>query len=575
MRTPALPPRATLTADLSAGITVAAMLVPQSMAYAMLAGLPPQVGLYASTVPLVLYALIGTSRQLAVGPVAIVSLLTATALASVAAEGTAGYLTAAAMLAVLVGVIHLVMGVGRLGFLVRLLSHPVLVGFTTAAALIIGASQLKTVMGVSIPRAEHFHETVWHLLRAVPDTHGLTLAIGIGAIALMVGLKRVMPVIPAALTAVAVTTVASAVFGLNDRGVAIVGEIPQGLPALTIPTDLGLVGTLLPAALVITMVGFMESIAVGKVYARRNRYEIDSNRELFGLGVANVGAGLTGGYPITGGFSRTAVNAEAGATTKLAGVITAAIVTLVILAFTPLFRMLPSATLGAIVLVAVAKLVDVKEMRHIKAIKNSDVVTMGVAFVATLALGIELGIVVAVVASMVVVAARMMTPHTAILGRLPGTHIYRNIERFPEAERVPGVEIIRFDVSLSYLNVEFLKRRVARLVAEAPPGLEVVIVDASGVNDIDASAVEALSELIEELAGKGIDVYLAALKGPVRDVLDRAGITAALAGRCHRDVDEAVGALRREGRVVASAGSAADHASVGAALDPAAEAGLR
>jgi sulfate permease, SulP family len=543
MRSPIHADRATMTADLSAGITVAAMLVPQSMAYAMLAGLPPQVGLYASTVPLVLYALLGTSRQLAVGPVAIVSLLTASALSTVANEGSTGYLTAAAMLAVLVGLIHLVMGVGRLGFLVRLLSHPVLVGFTTAAALIIGTSQLKTVMGVSIPRSEHFHDTVASLVRAAPDTHLLTLVVGLGAVVLMVGLKRWMPIIPAALTAVVITTIGSIGLDLRGRGVAVVGEIPHGLPALTLPTDLGLVGSLLPAALVITMVGYMESIAVGKVYARRNRYELDSNRELFGLGFANIGAGIVGGYPVTGGFSRTAVNADAGARTKLAGLVTAAIVTLVIVAFTPLFRELPAATLGAVVLVAVAKLIDTKEMRHIGSIKTSDLVTMIVAFTATLALGIELGIAVAVVASMVVVAARMMAPHTAVLGRLPGTHLYRNLERFPEAERIPGVEIIRFDVSLSYLNVEFLKRRVARLIDEAPAGLEVVVVDASGVNDIDASAVEALNELIEELASKGIAVHFAALKGPVRDVLDRAGVTSMLAGRCHRDVDEAVHAV--------------------------------
>lgn len=542
MRRPTLPQRSTVTSDLAAGLTVAAMLVPQSMAYAMLAGLPPQVGLYASTVPLVLYALIGTSRQLAVGPVAIVSLLTASALSAVAAEGTTGYLTAAAMLALLVGAIHIVMGIGRLGFLVRLLSHPVLVGFTTAAALIIGASQMKTVMGVSLPRSEHFHETVWNLVRAIPDTHLTTLAVGVSAIALMIGLRRWMRTFPAALAAVVVTTIASAVLDLGARGVAVVGEIPQGLPALTLPTELGLVGTLLPAALVITMVGFMESIAVAKVYARRNRYDLDSNRELVGLGLANVGAGLTGGYPITGGFSRTAVNAEAGANTRLAGVVTAAVVTVVIVAFTPLFRLLPAATLGAIILVAVAKLIDRKEMSHIKAVKTSDFITMIVAFVATLALGIELGIAVAVVASMVVVAGRMMAPHTAILGRLPGTSMYRNIDRFAEAERVPGVEIIRFDVSLSFLNVEFVKRRVARAIADAPHDVRVLVIDAAGVNDIDASAIDLLTEIIEELDGRGIDVRLASVKGPVRDVLDRAGVSLQLAGRIHRDVDEAVSA---------------------------------
>ena len=543
LSTPTLPERSILTADLVAGITVAAMLVPQAMAYALLAGLPPQVGLYASTVPLVLYALLGTSRQLAVGPVAIVSLLTASALATVAEEGTAGYLSAAALLAVMVGVIHLILGAGRLGFVVRLLSHPVLVGFTAAAALIIGASQLKHVLGVTIPRTDHFHDTVWELITSVPAAHGLTLAVGIGAIALMVLLKRWLPMIPAALAAVAATTVASAVFDLSGRGVAIVGEIPQGLPPLTLPNDLGLIGTLLPAALVITVVGYMESIAVGKVYARRNRYEVDSNRELFGLGLANIGSGLVGGYPVTGGFSRTAVNAEAGARTKLAGVVTAALVALVIVAFTPLFRLLPAATLGAIVLVAVAKLVDVGEMRHIRQVKTSDLATMVVAFVATLTLGIELGIAVAIVAGLVVVAARMMAPHTAILGRLPDTTTYRNVERFPDAERIPGVELVRFDVSLSHLNVDFVKRRVHRLVDEAMPGLEAIVIDASGVNDIDASATESLDELITELGANGIVVHLATVKGPVRDVLMRAGLYQRLGDRIHPDVDHAVKAI--------------------------------
>ena len=535
--------RDTLLSDLGAGLAVGAMLVPQGMAYALLAGLPPEVGLYASTVPLVLYAIFGTSRQLAVGPVAIVSLLSATTIASVADEGTAGYVTAAALLALLVGVVHIVLGVARLGFLTRLLSHPVLVGFTSAAALIIGASQVKHLLGVSLENDEHFHETVWELIQKSTDAHGLTLAVGLGAIALMVGLKRWLPVLPGALAAVAVTTVASVVWDLESRGVKVVGEIPQGLPPLTVPDEFGIIGTLLPAAMVITLVGYMESIAVAKVYARRNRYEVDANRELIGLGAANVGAGLFGGYPVTGGFSRTAVNAEAGARTKLAALITAAVVTLVIVALTPLFEQLPSATLGAIVVVAVAKLFDVAEISHIRHLKTADFITLVVAFLATLAFGVELGIGIAIAASIVVVAVRMMTPHTAELGRLPDSTLYRNVGRFPQAERVPGVAIIRFDVSLSYLNVEFLKRRVHRLVDEAGPELRAVVLDASGVNDIDTSAVEAFTELVVDLAEDGIAVHLAGAKGPVRDVLMRSGTYQQLGDRVHDQVHDAVVAL--------------------------------
>ncbi|MFP5577961.1 MAG: SulP family inorganic anion transporter [Acidimicrobiia bacterium] len=535
--------RDTFFADLGAGLAVGAMLVPQAMAYALLAGLPPEVGLYASTVPLVLYALLGTSRQLAVGPVAIVSLLSATTLATVADEGTAGYVAAAGLLALLVGVVHIVLGVARLGFLTRLLSHPVLVGFTSAAALIIGASQVKHLLGVSLENDEHFHETVWELLQKTSDAHGLTVVVGAGAIALMVGLKRWLPVVPGALVAVVVTTVASVVWDLQDRGVKVVGDIPQGLPPLSLPDDLGIAGTLVPAALVITLVGYMESIAVAKVYARRNRYEVDANRELIGLGAANIGAGLFGGYPVTGGFSRTAVNADAGARTKLASLITAAVVVLVIVALTPLFENLPSATLGAIVVVAVAKLFDVAEITHIRKLKTADFVTLVVAFLATLAFGVELGIGIAVAASIVVVAVRMMTPHTAELGLLPGTTLYRNVTRYPTAERIPGVAILRFDVSLSYLNVEFVKRRVQRLVSDSEQPLRAVVLDASGVNDIDTSAVEAITELLEELDEQGIAVHVANAKGPVRDVLMRAGTYQQLGDRIHDHVDDAVRAL--------------------------------
>lgn len=534
--------RGGLVGDLAAGLTVAAMLVPQAMAYALLAGLPPEVGLYASTVPLVAYALVGTSRQLAVGPVAIVSLVTASTLAPLVEEGTAGYLAAAGLLAILVGLVNLAMGLGRAGFAVRLLSHPVLVGFTAAAALIIGLSQVKHLLGVSVGRSEHFAGTLVELARQLGEVHLLTLAVGAGAVGLMVALRRWRRSFPAALAAVATTTVASALFDLEGRGVAVVGDIPKGLPPFTPPTDLGLVGDLLPAAFVITLVGFMESIAVAKVYARRHRYPLDANRELVGLGLANVGAGLFGGYPVTGGFSRTAVNAQAGARTKAAALITAAVVTLVIVAFTPIFTRLPAATLGAVVVVAVAGLIDLGAVRHVAAVQRADLVPLAVAFAATLALGVELGIAVAVAASAVMVIARMMAPHTAVLGRLPGTTRYRNRARFPEALTTPGVEIIRIDVSLSYLNVELLQRRLEHLLAAAGP-TRAVVVDASGINAIDSTATEALADLAANLDGRGIQMHLAGLKGPVRDALTRAGLDQPLAGRVHPDVHAAVVAL--------------------------------
>lgn len=537
--------RADLRSDLAAGLTVGAMLVPQAMAYALLAGLPPEVGLYAATVPVIVYALFGTSRQLAVGPVAIVSLLTASALATVVEESSAGYLAAAALLALMVGVVHLVLGVGRLGFLVNFLSHSVLVGFTAAAAIIIGFSQAKHLLGISTERKDHFHETVGEVLGKLSDTNATTLTLGLVALVTLFALKRFAPRVPAALVVVVGSILAVEWLDLESRDVAVVGDIPDQLPAFGFPDFEGSwIATLAAAAFVITIVGFMESIAVAKVYARRHRYEVDANKELIGLGAANVAAGLFGGYPVTGGFSRTAVNDTAGARTPLASLITAAIVITTLAFLTPLFGSLPNAALGAIIVMAVVGLVDIGEMRHIAAVKRSDLIGLSVAFVATLALGIEIGILVAVVASMLVVFARMSTPHSAVLGHIEGTTSYRNVIRFPEARTMPGVRILRIDAALSFVNAAHVKRLLlaeADTLTEAP---RVLVLDASGINDIDATGAEALREALVELADRAVDLHLTDVKGPVRDVLRRAGIWDELGPRIHTSTDDAVRAIR-------------------------------
>ncbi len=546
--------RADLRGDLAAGVTVGAMLVPQAMAYALLAGLPPEIGLYAATVPVLIYALFGTSRQLAVGPVAIVSLLTASALGQLVDEGTAGYLAAAAMLALLVGVIHLALGIGRLGFLVNFLSHSVLVGFTAAAAIVIGFSQVKHLFGISVERKDHFYETVAEVGGQLSETHGTTLALAAVALVALFVLKRWMPRLPAALLVVVGSIVAVELFDLESRGVATVGTIPDSLPAFGLPdVDGSLIGSLLPTAFVITMVGFMESIAVAKVYARRHRYEVEPNSELIGLGAANVGAGLFGGYPVTGGFSRTAVNDTAGARTPLASIVTALLVLVTIAFLTPLLSSLPNAVLGAIIVVAVIGLIDVREMRHIARVKPTDLVSLSVAFVATLALGIELGIAVAVVASMLVVFARMSRPHTAVLGRVPETTNYRNIERFPEVETREGVRVIRIDAAISFVNAVAVKRLIIEQAEaiDAPP--RALVLDASGINDLDATGVDMLDELLPELELRRVDLHLADVKGPVRDVLRRAGIWEQAAGRIHASTSDAVDAIAR------GASAPADH----------------
>jgi SulP family sulfate permease len=537
--------RPDLKGDLTAGLTVGAMLLPQGMAYALLAGMPPQAGLYAATVPLVLYAIFGTSRQLAVGPVAIMSLLTASAIAPLAEEGTARYVELAALLAVMVAVIHFVLGFARLGWIVNFLSHPVLVGYTAAAALIIGASQVKHLLGITMPSSEGFVETVTELWRHLGDVHWTTVALSAAAVTLLIGLKRWRRTFPAALAVVVVTTLAVELGGLADRGVKTVGEIPSDLPALALPGfDGDAVGSLLPAALVITLAGFMESIAIAKVFARRNRYEVEPNQELVGLGAANLGAGLFGGFPVTGGFSRTAVNADAGARTPLASLITVAILLVSLVLLTPLLGSLPSATLGAIVVVAVSSLVDWREARHVAKVKRGDLVPLGVAFVATLALGIEAGIAVAVATSLGLLFVRIMRPHTAELGRIPGTTTYRNRTRFPGAEVVPGVALVRLDAAISYVNVAFVKRRLTELTEERPDATAIVV-DCSGVNDLDASGEQALEEIVDELDEAGIALHLATVKGPVRDVMMRSGLWSRLGDQVHLDVDSAVRAIER------------------------------
>jgi SulP family sulfate permease len=536
--------RANLRSDLVAGLTVGAMLVPQAMAYALLAGLPPEVGLYAATIPVVVYALFGTSRQLAVGPVAIVSLLTASALAPLVAEGTAGYVAAAALLALMVGVVHIILGVGRLGFLVNFLSHSVLVGFTAAAAIIIGFSQVKHVLGISTERTDHFYETVFGVVDEMPGTNGYTLALGLVALVTLFVLKRFAPRAPAALIVVIGSILAVKVFNLEAKGVKVVGDIPDKLPAFGLPDfDGSLIGSLIGTAFVITIVGFMESIAVAKVYARRHRYDVVANNELIGLGAANVAAGLFGGYPVTGGFSRTAVNDSAGARTQLASLITAGIVLATIGLFTPLLVSLPNAALGAIIVMAVIGLIDVAEMRRIATVKRSDLIGLGVAFFATLALGIELGILIAVIASMLVVFAQMSMPHLAVLGHVDGTTSYRNVDRFPEVQTFDGVRIVRVDAALSFVNAVNVKKLLVDQADSITDEPRALILDASGINDLDATAAEMLYDLLFDLEERNVTLHLTDVKGPVRDVLRSAGIWDELCDRVHTSTSEAVAAI--------------------------------
>jgi len=528
-----------LVGDLLAGVIVAIMLVPQGMAYALLAGLPPQVGLYASIIPLILYGLLGTSRTLAVGPVAIVSLLVATGISPLAEPGSAAYVQLALTLALLAGVIQALMGFLRIGFLVNFLSHPVLAGFTSAAAIVIGFSQLKHLLGIGIPRFEHFYEQVLYAGAHAGETNLITLAIGLGGIAVLLyfkyGFARHLQrlgvpgdwVTPFSKSAPLVVVLGGTLLvwglGLNETaGVAVVGDVPAGLPPLTMPTlDLSTWQTLLPTALVISFVGYMESISVAKALASKRRQKVEANQELIALGVANLGSTFTGGYPVTGGFSRSVVNFAAGANTGLASLITAGLIALTVIFLTPLFYFLPKAMLAAIIMVAVAGLVDVKTFRHVWAYNKADAASLIVTFVAVLALGVEKGIVAGVAAAILLFIWRTSKPHVAVVGRLGTSEIYRNVSRHPvkTCERVVAV---RVDESLYFANTKYLEETVLDAVAERPAVDHFVLIG-TAVNFIDASALETLESLIHQLKDAGVTLHLAAIKGPVMDRLQAIG----------------------------------------------------
>lgn len=516
--------KADLTGDVVAGITVAMMLIPQAMSYAMLAGLPPYIGLYASVLPLIAYAVFGTSRQLAVGPVAMVALLVSSGVGAIAETGSSQYIALAILLALMVGVIQLAMGVFRLGFLTNFLSHPVISGFTSAAALIIGFSQLKHIVGLPLPRTENIAETLWLTVTQVADINWLAFTIGVGGIVLLLGLRRLNPLLPGPMIAVVASTLAVWLFGW-ESSVSIVGDVPAGFPEFAMPSvNSQSIIDLLPIAITISFVGFLESIAVAKKIAREKKYDIDANQELVGLGIANIIGAFFKAMPVTGGFSRTAVNKNAGANTGLAAIITAVLIGIALLFFTPLFYYIPNAILGSIIMVAVFGLIDLEEVKHLWKVKRDDLGLLVFTVAATLVLGVKTGIFAAVGASMVWFVIKTTRPHYAILGRLPNSEAYRNVERHAQAQTTPGILAIRFDAQFYYGNVSFLKETVKRAEAEYGETLKAVVIDASAINQLDSSADTALHEMYEDYCQRGITLYFANVKGPVFDVMKRSGL---------------------------------------------------
>ncbi|MFK8001343.1 MAG: SulP family inorganic anion transporter [Polyangiales bacterium] len=522
--------RAKLKKDLPAGLTTAVLLIPQGMAYAMLAGLPPITGLYAAVVPLFIYALLGTSRQLAIGPVAADSLLVGVAVMAMAEQGTDEYAGLVLVLCALVGAIQFALGLLRAGRLVSFLSQPVITGFMSAAALVIFASQAKYLLGAPIPSTPRLHEWAGGAAAHIASTHALTLGIGIGASLVLVVLRKRKSRIPGALAVVVVGTLLSWALGFEAMGVAVVGTVPAGLPAFALPAvNSPSVLALLPAAFGIALVGYMEAIGVGKEFARKGRYAIDAGQELFALGTCNMVGSCFGGYPVTAGLSRSAVHAESGATTQMAGVVTGIALCLSLLFLTPLFYHLPLTVLAAIVMTAVVRLIDVKGLRRLWRVRKSDALLFLFTFTVTCFVGMQSGIAAGVVASLVLFVQRTTQPHHAVLGRLQGTQNYRNLRYFPDAIVTPGVAIWRFDASFYFANADFFRDQVDALLASGT-GEEVcaLVLDASGINDLDASGEAMLQGIVKRFEDTGIILRMANVKGPVRHVMALGGLRDAI-----------------------------------------------
>lgn len=536
--------RRALSSDLLAAAIVTIMLVPQSLAYAMLAGLPPETGIYASIAPIVLYAIFGTSRALAVGPVAVVSLMTAAAIGTMAEQGTAGYVVAALTLALISGAFLVLMGVFRLGFLANFLSHPVIAGFITASGLLIATSQLRHVLGVPAG-GDTLPEMAVSLIEHLGETNLWTLAIGGVATAFLFWVRRGLK--PALMglglssgaagiatkagpvAAVVATTLVTWGLGLADHGVRIVGEVPQGLPPLTMPPlALDLLTALAMPALLISVIGFVESVSVAQTLAAKKRQRIDPDQELIGLGAANLGAAFTGGMPVTGGFARSVVNFDAGAETPAAGAFTAIGLLVAALALTPLLFFLPQATLAATIIVAVLSLVDFGILRRAWTYSKADFAAVAVTILLTLGFGVEAGVTAGVLLSLVLYLYKASRPHIAEVGCVPGTEHFRNIRRH-QVETDPTILSVRVDESLTFFNARVLEDWILSRIAGSP--VRHVVLMASAVNEIDFSGLETLEELNHRLKDAGITLHLSEVKGPVMDRLERTHFLQDLTGR--------------------------------------------
>ena len=547
-----------LASDLLAALIVTIMLIPQSLAYALLAGLPAEMGLYASMLPLVAYALFGTSRTLSVGPVAVASLMTASAVGNIAASGTLGYAAAAIAMAMISGLMLLAMGLLRFGFLANFLSHPVVSGFITASGIIIGVSQVRHILGVG-GGGDTIVELLTSLWRNLADTNGVAMATGSAVIAFLFWARRDLgPLLSrcgisartagmlakaAPVFTILGTMLASYYWNFSQLGVDLVGMVPVGLPTPSLPSiDIELWSDLAVPALLISIIGFVESVSVGKTLAAKRRQRIDPNQELIALGAANIASGISGGFPVTGGFSRSVVNFEAGAETPAASIFAAVGIGLAALLLTPALYFLPKATLAATIIVAVTSLVDFTVIRRAWDYSLSDFIAVVTTILATLLLGIELGVLAGILASIGLQLYKTSRPHIAVVGAVAGTEHFRNVERYNVITH-SNIVSLRVDESLYFANASYLEDYIYSLIAKME-GLQHVILHCAAVNEIDLSALEALEAINHRLQEQGLTLNLSEVKGPVMDALHKSDFLQHLSGKIYLTHHQAVSDLK-------------------------------
>jgi len=538
-----------LKPDIFAGLTVGVMLVPQGIAYAMIAGLPPIYGLYTALIPLLVYAVLGTSRQLSVGPVAMDSLIVASGISTLAAVGSEHFVILAITLAFFVGLFQILFGLFRLGFLVNFLSRPVISGFTSGSAIIIAFNQLGNLLGVPVGQGNQIHILLLDFFKEIQKIHWITALIGISSVALLFISKRYLSKFPSSFVIVVVGIIFVYAFHLNELGVAVIGEIPKGLPHFQLPSiNQENFQALSSLALTLALIGFMEAISVAKTMeSKHNDHKVNANQELVALGFGNLVGSFFQAYPSTAGLSRTAVNDQAGGKTQLSALVSALVVGLTLLFLTPVFFFLPKAVLAAIIIFAAFGLLDFKVPRKLLTFNRLDLIILNVTLLITIIFGIKEGILTGIIISLAMLIFKSTKPHIAVLGKVPNTNFYRNIERFGDLVIDKEILIIRLDAQLYFVNTSYFKDKVYEFAREKGDDLKLVILVFDSINNLDSSAIYVLDEIHNYFSEKGINIVLTGIKGPVRDALAKSGLIKKIKyDHCFMNIQEAVDSFSQD-----------------------------